>query len=126
LEYFGNEKKENFVILKNFNEIKNSENIFETWKIKDFELFVKYDFKTNVFIESPKKPLKNRIPIPNSTSDIKKKISRHDSQILDCDPRNLKKIQSGIRKNSDNVIVCLFYNFINFFFLRKIIRVQGG
>jgi hypothetical protein len=96
--------------LKNFNELKNSENNLEIWKIKDFELFVNYDFKKDVFIESPKKILKNRIPIPNNNnlSDIKKKIIRHDSQILDCDSRNLKRVNNSVRKDSDKVS---YYNY---------------
>jgi hypothetical protein len=97
--------------------LKNNENIFETWKIKDFELFVNYNFKNDVFIESPKKVLKNRIPIPNNNnnlSDIKKKILRHDSQILDCDSRNLKRINSTSRKNSDIVSYILIFYFLLF------------
>lgn len=115
LEYFNDKKRENFVVLKNFNELKNVENNYETWKIKDFEIFVKYDFRTNVFIESPKKPLRNRIPMPGGTNEQKKKVSRHDSLILESNAGNLKKI--SLRKNSDGMVRKFFINFYLFFIL---------
>ena len=50
----------------------------------------------------------NKVEIDN----INKKFSMHDSQILDCDSRNLKKIeQKGISKNREDV-VCVFFNYL--------------
>lgn len=101
LDYGNNQRKENFVILKSFSELKTGNIIQEIWQIKNFNILVLYEFRCNVLIESPKKKPKNKIPLPYSDNQ-KKKIGRHDSHILDCDPKKLRKISSS-RKNSESV-----------------------
>jgi len=101
-DHGNNQRKENFVILKSFSELKTGDIIQETWQIKNFNILVLYEFRCNVLIESPKKMQKNRIPLPLFDLN-KRKIARHDSQILDCDSKKLRKI-SVSRKNSESVI----------------------
>ncbi len=99
----NNHRKENFVILKSFGELKTGDVIQDIWQIKNFNIHVLYEFRCNVLIESPKKVHKNRIPHPNSDL-FKRKIAKHEAQILDCDSKKLKKISTS-RKNSESVII---------------------
>jgi len=110
LDNIQNMKKENFVILKSFSELKTEGLTNDIWQIKNFNLHVLYEFKCNVLIESPKKQFKNRIPLP--ISDInKRKIAKHDSQVLDCDSKKLRKLSSS-KKNNESVCIYEYSNFL--------------
>lgn len=104
-DHGNNQRKENFVILKSFSELKTGEIIQDIWQIKNFNILVIYEFRCNVLIESPKKLPKNRIPLPNNDLN-RRKIAKHESHILDCNAKKLTKISTS-RQNSESVILFL-------------------
>lgn len=101
LEYEKTGKKESFILIKSFNVLKISGLTKEIWQVKNYNIYIIYEFRFNVLVESPRKQLRNRIPLPSG--DVGKKRSiKHDSHILDFDLKKLKKI-SDVRKLSEQV-----------------------
>ncbi len=112
-------KKENFVLLKSFNELKFGELTYDVWQIKNYNINLTYEFRCNVLIESPIRIMRNKIPLPNNDTN-KKKIGIHDRHNLDCDSKKLKRISLKKLSSSVSIFYYIYHMKIKFFIIKEI------